>query len=185
MLRLRLKNDGALVSGGCARNRWIRSNRGPMGAGEFGDDGAAYWKLDLTEDHARRRRRLRRNLAFDSHEEASVEGRADAEHASLYALTTCIAADASRSPHRADADASGHSPSLSAACEGSTSSRKRNSLASRLLGQRPVVNAAAERAHFQVAAADWPRLRPIPNRSSLLCGHRLSTSSASYLGCSY
>ena len=132
--------------------RWIRSNRGPMGAGEFGDDGAAYWKLDLTEDHARRRR-LRRNLAFDSHEEASVEGRADAEHASLYALTTCIAADASRSPHNDDADASGHSPSLSAACEGSTSSRKRNSLASRLLGQRPVVNAAAERAHFQVAAA--------------------------------
>ena len=69
--------------------RQLRSTRGVWGASALGEDEeGAYWKLDGTEDGSRRRRRLRRNFAFDSHEEASVEARADEDRASVYALTS-------------------------------------------------------------------------------------------------
>ena len=69
--------------------RKLRARPGGVWGSDGGDDGASYWKLDKMEDGARRRRRLRRNLAFDSHEEATQEARsADEARASLYALTS-------------------------------------------------------------------------------------------------
>ena len=56
--------------------RRMRHSCGVWGL-ELGEDEGLFWKLDPTEDGARRRRRLRPNLAFDSHEEASVEMRKD------------------------------------------------------------------------------------------------------------
>ena len=91
--------------------RSLRSMRGVWSTSELGgddDEGSlAFWKLDATEDHARRRRRLRRNLAFDSHEEASAEVRADAERASVYALTAAAVGGSGGAGEGADG-ASGH-----------------------------------------------------------------------------
>ena len=55
----------------------------------FGRSPQRHWlTVTLCAPFRARLRRLKRNLAFDSHEEASAEGRASEEHASLYALTS-------------------------------------------------------------------------------------------------
>ena len=127
--------------------RKLKAQRGPWGAAPEADEGVN-WKLNKVEDGARRRRRLRRNPAFDSHEEASVEGRADEAKASLYELTAKPGGSAIGMSEERD-DGEGEPTDVAAA------PRKRASLAARLRLTTPGVDDAssASTALLHAAAA--------------------------------
>lgn len=135
--------------------RRLKATRGVWGTAVDADE-HAYWKLDKTEDGARRRRRLRRNLAFDSHDEATTDARSDGDYASVFALTSPgCGAHADQRGTDGDVSAEGGVPADAAAAAPSAcgAPRKRASLAMRLgLASGPPVASAAEAALLQMAA---------------------------------
>jgi len=74
-----------------------RCERGVWGSLTGEEDQERFYKVDKTEDGARRRRRMRHNYGFDSHEEASAEARGNTEAADLFKLTTMDRTTASAS----------------------------------------------------------------------------------------